>query len=212
MTYPPSRPPYEPDPYGQQQPPPGYQPRPQRQPYPPQQSFQQPGQPPWPRPPQVRTARRSHTVRNVLLSMAGALMVLAVVSIALNGGGTGSPHKRAGSAINSAPAVSTRHSAAGHTPAPAPVRPHVIARFTGSGIENTPRFRTPGTWLLRWSYNCASFGQSGNFAVLEDGGVGGVAVNELGLNGHGKTYGYGDAGRHYLEVDSECHWSVKVVG
>ena len=141
-------------------------------------------------------------------------MVLVAIGVAVSGGQTGSSDKPAGTTLNSAPAVGVRHPIAGHTPQPAsrPVRPHVIARFAGSGIENTPRFRTSGTWLLRWSYNCANFGQPGNFAVLEDGEAGGVAVNELGTHGHGKTYGYGDAGRHYLEVDSECHWSMKIIG
>jgi len=88
----------------------------------------------------------------------------------------------------------------------------VIAHFRGSGIENTSRFTTPSTWTLRWSYNCASFGQSGNFAVLENGGAAGVTVNELGMHGHGTTHGYNDAGRHYLEVDSECSWSMKAIG
>ena len=25
------------------------------------------------------------------------------------------------------------------------------------------------------------------------------------------TWAYGDAGRHYLEVNSECDWTVKVI-
>jgi len=90
----------------------------------------------------------------------------------------------------------------------------VIAAFTGSGQENTRKFMIggDGTWKLKWAYSCASFGFKGNFIVQEDGGFAGVSVNELGLHGHGSTYGYGDQGRHYLAVNSECDWTMRVVG
>lgn len=41
---------------------------------------------------------------------------------------------------------------------------------------------------------------------------GGASVNELG-SGRGPvaTYAYGDAGQHYLSVNSECDWQVVVV-
>ena len=39
-----------------------------------------------------------------------------------------------------------------------------------------------------------------------------VNVNELGHHGHGHTFGYSDRGRHYLQVDSECSWRLKVIG
>jgi hypothetical protein len=89
--------------------------------------------------------------------------------------------------------------------------PHTVAVFSGSGIENTPRFTVPATWKLAWQYNCASFGQAGNFQVYEDGTSGRVNVNELGKGGHGATFGYSDAGSHYLEVNSECRWRLKII-
>jgi hypothetical protein len=50
--------------------------------------------------------------------------------------------------------------------------------------------------------------------VEEDGGsdMNGVTVNELGMGGLSSTYGYNDAGSHFLAVDSECSWTVKVIG
>ena len=91
----------------------------------------------------------------------------------------------------------------------------VLARFHGSGIENTSRFTVPGSgnWELKWSYNCASTGGSGNFIVNEDNDndLNGASVNELGPGGHGVTHVYGDAGSHYLSVNSECTWSMKAV-
>jgi hypothetical protein len=144
--------------------------------------------------------RKRHTARTVILSIAGALIVLIVLGAVL-GGGTkpGAP----AAAASSTPAAAAAHKAAA---------PHVIAKFTGSGIENTAKFATPGTWTLKWAYNCTSTGSTGNFIVSEDGGLGGVNVNELGVRGHGTTHGYSDAGRHYLEVDSECAWKVRVFG
>ena len=61
--------------------------------------------------------------------------------------------------------------------------------------------------------SCSGVGTSGNFAVLEDGGsdLNGVTVNDLGMSKSASTWGYDDAGTHYLEVDSECSWKMNVV-
>jgi hypothetical protein len=99
---------------------------------------------------------------------------------------------------------------------PPPPKPRVIARFDGSGIENTPSFNTGSDWHLSWEYwGCD--GGSGNFIVTEENTDGssdfnGVSVNELG-SGRGPvaTYAYDDAGQHYFSVDSECSWSLAVV-
>jgi hypothetical protein len=90
---------------------------------------------------------------------------------------------------------------------------HVIARFNGSGTQNTASFTTPDNWALSWSYwGCPS--SPDNFIVTEYGADGsidlnGVSVNELG-SGRGPvaTYAYGDAGTHYFSVISDCSWSL----
>lgn len=94
-----------------------------------------------------------------------------------------------------------------------PKKASVIATFSGSGIENTAKFTVTGDWVLQWTYDCSAFGDTGNFIVSEDGGsdFSGASVNELGSGGHGQTHAYGDAGTHYLAVDSECSWTAKVV-
>jgi hypothetical protein len=78
---------------------------------------------------------------------------------------------------------------------------------------NTVKFTVPDRWTLRWSYDCSSFGLAGNFIVAEDGGadVHSVSVNQTGNNGHGISRVSGDAGSHFLSVDSECSWSLQVV-
>lgn len=88
-----------------------------------------------------------------------------------------------------------------------------VATFSGSGIENTPKFTVTDTWKLDYSFDCSGFGTSGNFIVDEDGGsdFSGVSVNELGMGKSGSTYAYGDAGTHYLQINSECSWNVKVI-
>jgi hypothetical protein len=87
---------------------------------------------------------------------------------------------------------------------------HAIATFTGHGIKNTAKFTIGGTgnWALQYSYDCKAFGVAGNFIVFEDGGrdLNGVHVNELSKHGHGIARASGDAGRHYLAIDSECAW------
>lgn len=88
-----------------------------------------------------------------------------------------------------------------------------VATFSGSGIERTAKFTVTDTWKLDYSFDCSSFGTSGNFIVNEDGGsdFSGASVNELGTGKSGSTYAYGDAGTHYLEINSECSWSVEVI-
>jgi hypothetical protein len=99
-------------------------------------------------------------------------------------------------------------------PKPAP-KPVVIVTFSGSGIENTRAFTTPANWHLSWWYSCANFGSEGNFQVYEYGTGGSltsVLVNELGTGrGPVATWQYGDGGSHYLQVNSECTWSLTVV-
>jgi hypothetical protein len=91
--------------------------------------------------------------------------------------------------------------------------PQVIATFSGTGSENTGQFTVPNTWMLNWSYNCSSMGQS-NFIVNEDGGSdpNGATVNELGSVQSGSTDAYNDAGTHYLQIiGGGCSWSLQVV-
>jgi hypothetical protein len=102
---------------------------------------------------------------------------------------------------------------ASSSPAAKPAKAHTVATFTGSGQENTSRFTVTSTWKLVYSFDCSNFGQAGNFAVTEDGGndLNGVSVNDLAMSKGASTWGYDDAGTHYLQINSECVWKVKVV-
>lgn len=172
-------------PYGQQQyPPPGY--------------GQQPG-PQRPAPPQPSRRRRSWPRRHPFLSFLIAFVTVVVIGVATsagNGGGT------------TPPAASGNPAAAAKT-----VKPHTVATFTGSGENNTSRFTVTSTWKLDYSFNCSSFGGSGNFAVDEDGGsdINGVSVNDLADSKTATSWAYNNAGTHYLAIDSECDWTVTVI-
>jgi len=103
------------------------------------------------------------------------------------------------------------------TPSPSPTpttrRPGKRALLTirGSGNHSSKTFKAPSSWKLKWSYNCASFGSKGNFivAVLKSNGhhSSNQSVNQLGKKGHG-TENYHHGGKFYLEVTSECAWTV----
>ena len=112
-------------------------------------------------------------------------------------------------AAESSPTASASTSASA-TAAAATAR--TVATFSGSGQENTPRFTVTDTWKLVYSFNCSSFGTSGNFQVYEDGGNDfNLSVNDLAMSKSSSTWAYDDGGTHYLEINSECSWKVKVV-
>jgi hypothetical protein len=160
--------------------------------------------------------------------------VTALTVLALTGCGSGSSAPAAAptvthTVIQSAPATTspaptvtitkTRAQAAPSQP-PASQPPassganQVIVRFGGTGTQNTPTFSTADNWHLSWAYWGCPGGRS-NFIVTEynaDGSTdfNGISVNELGTGrGPVATYAYGDAGSHYLSVNTEgCNWSL----
>lgn len=69
--------------------------------------------------------------------------------------------------------------------------PTVVLQAHGSGIQNTTQFTTGGNWTLNYTYDCSSFGSSGNFIVSDETGM--PLVNEMNDKGSGSTPQY-DAG------------------
>jgi hypothetical protein len=199
-------------PYAQQ-----YQPRPQQYQPRPQQYQQQPQFTQWQQyaPPQYppryvpqpqRTQRGRHTARNILAGAGVLIAVIIVISVAGNSGHT----------------VQTVSSPQGAAPvqAAAPAQPaakaaavaKTVATFSGSGTQSTPPFTVTSTWRLDYKFDCSAFGYKGNFLVMEDGGFGGAMdVNTLAMSKAGTSYAYNDAGQHYIEIDSECSWNIKVI-
>ena len=194
-------------------------------PYPGRPSY--PGQQTGPVPP-AGHGRKSwparHKVLTGLIAFA-ALIVIGSIAAGASGGNKQAPQSApaaAGSASAptsaSAPvsAPAPRPSSAAPAPpsptaAPKP-RAHTVATFSGSGQDNTARFTVTGTWKLDYSFDCSSFGYQGNFQVFEDGNMGqGLSVNDLAMSKTSSTYAYNDAGTHYLQVNSECSWRMKVI-
>jgi hypothetical protein len=169
------------------------------------------GQPPRP-PKPSRSWLRRHKLLTAF-GLAGGLMLINGVAAAAGNHPANRPGETAViSSTTAAPATTTEPAPASSSAlTSAPAQPSTVATFTGSGIQNTPKFDVTDTWKLAYSFSCAGFGQSGNFQVYEDGGFSGVSVNDLALSKNGETWAYNDAGTHYLQINSECDWTVKVI-
>lgn len=205
MTYnqyppgePPRQPSFTPNPQSQQPPPYGQQPYGQQVPY----------GPPQGRPPRRKSWPGRHKILTALGAVTGLILIIAIAIAAA----AGSKQQHPAAPAAAAAATAAQSPSASQTSAAAtPARAHSVATFTGSGIRNTEKFTVTDTWKLVYSFNCANFGQSGNFQVYEDGGFTGVTVNELSAGKSGSTWAYSDAGTHYLQVNSECDWTLKII-
>lgn len=101
-----------------------------------------------------------------------------------------------------------------------PHKATVVIRFAGSGIRNSAPFLITGaTVMVRYTYDCADAGGSGNFiADMESGNQSSPGsddqsiANALGSGGSQTTTLYpADVGSEYhLAVNSECSWSLVV--
>lgn len=105
-------------------------------------------------------------------------------------------------------------------PSEVPVPPQVLLNFSGNGIENSAPFLVNSSQVtVTYSFNCSSFGGSGNFiADLEYGNQSSLnsddqsIANQLAPSGHATTsvYPQDPGNNYYVAVNSECSWSVKV--
>lgn len=89
--------------------------------------------------------------------------------------------------------------------------------ISGTGTNTTDKFAVPNSdWDLAWSYDCnGTFTQQGNFIVLvyrADGVLTGDQVNQLGSNGSSTEHFHDGSGAFYLQITSECSWTVTVTG
>ena len=101
-------------------------------------------------------------------------------------------------------------------PAPAPHVPQVLLQLSGSGSKSTQTFTAPSNWTLDYTYDCSSYGYKGNFQVMTytaDGSLdfSNSPVNQLGMKGSDTQY-YHSGGQLYLEINSECSWTVTAKG
>ena len=157
-----------------------------------------------------RPPRKSWPQRHKVLTVLGGLVALGIIgSIASAAGGGNHAAPSTPAAAASSPTAAASTSAPSTAPA---ATARTVATFSGSGQKNTPRFTVTDTWKLVYNFNCSSFGSSGNFQVYEDGGKDfNLSVNDLAMSKSSSTWAYNDSGTHYLEINSECSWNVKVV-
>jgi hypothetical protein len=162
---------------------------------------------------QVTLQAAGHRRRPSTLPLLAAAFTAIVVAACASTAGTSSA---ASAPATARPAASGSHTAT-PTPAvsparvatstPSPTTPRTLLNQQGSGTASTQSFSAPTNWDLVWSYDCSSFGSSGNFEVNVQGNLGPLGVNQMGTSGSGTEY-YHQGGSYYLEVDSECSWQV----
>jgi hypothetical protein len=199
-----------------------------QQPNQPQQPAQWGQQPQWgqgtpgpqwgaPRPPEPKNRRGL----KITLGVVGGIIAIGVIANLADGGkkddsaGSKAPATKAAGAAPTtaqAPAAPATKAAAPAQPKPKP-KPtaKTVLTESGDGVKSTVRFTVHGDWDLHYTYNCANFGMQGNFAVTSNGGdFPDVLVNELGKKGSDVTHVH-DGGTLYLDVNSECNWTIKAV-
>jgi hypothetical protein len=177
---------------------------------------QQPAAPggwgPAPQPP-----KKKHTGLKIAGGIVGAIIVISIIGAATGSGGKSDNQPAAAPATSTTQPAATAPSTkaapapkATHKAAPKPVAKTVLTE-SGNGIKSTARFHVNGDWDLHYTYNCSAFGMKGNFVVTTGGGdFPDVLANELGMKGTVTTHQH-DGGSLYLEVNSECSWTLKVI-
>ncbi len=183
------------------------------------------GYPAAPVPPPVPPTKKRRTP--LILGIVGALVVVCCgggAIIATTSSNKPATHNAAATAttqpaqaaVATTPAVPTTK-AAPPPPPPSPTpppAPKTLLTLNGSGIKKTAVFTTGPEWALSYSYDCSGFaGGTGNFSVDEydsDGTPEDVLVNELDKGGKDTVPQHADPGSHYLQIGSECKWTITV--
>lgn len=135
---------------------------------------------------------------------------------------TKTAHAAAAATAAAAP-TATAHSApttpavSAASPKPAPAS-SVLISLSGSGIRNSAPFVVNSSSVTaRYSYDCSAFGTSGNFiaSIVSGSPSNGTyddqtIANALGSGGSQTTtvYPQDQGSSYYLEVNSECSWSI----
>jgi hypothetical protein len=161
-------------------------------------------------PPGYEIKKKGHFWRNGAIGCGGLIALLVIIGIAQGGSHSSSPSSTAAvSPSNSATSAPTAKAST------APAAAKVLLDKTGSGIGKTAIFTTPSEWEIDYSFDCANFGQSGNFSITVYDGASqlkDLPANQLALKGSDVAYEHNLSGPYYLEMNSECDWHVVVKG
>lgn len=97
---------------------------------------------------------------------------------------------------------------------PKPFQSQTLLDVSGSGEYTTTKFTVGGSgdYDVDWTYSVGNDGPQVNFDFTADGDTDPnlTGPNQLGSGGSGVTHVYSDAGVHYLQINSEGDWTVKV--
>jgi hypothetical protein len=89
-----------------------------------------------------------------------------------------------------------------------------LDQFRGSGPVKRHKFQVskPGDWGISWTFTCRAI-TAGSFTMSESGGnvTNGIELSASGPRGRGISWHLHDPGHHFLVIDSDCPWVVKVV-
>ncbi len=161
--------------------------------------------------PHCQTDQRNWFRRHPIWSVILALFILGIFGSII--GGTANK----GTSVPAAPDRVNTGSNPTATQAPVTqAAPQVLLDLSGSGSKSTQKFTAGGDWDLNWTYDCSNFGGKGNFQVFIYNGDGSMsfensAINQLGSKDSGTEH-YHKGGTYYLEVNSECSWTLQAKG
>lgn len=144
--------------------------------------------------------------------IGGLVVLIVIIATTTSHGGSSAPGTSSGATSPAATHAPVAPAPATSAPAPAaaPATPIVLYSKTGTGTGSTPTFTTSADWQVAYTYDCTAFGQSGNFMVNSDDYQ--LVINQLGNKGADTQYVHGDPGAHSLSIDSECAWTIQVLG
>jgi hypothetical protein len=160
--------------------------------------------------PHCQSDQRNWFRKHPILTVIVGLFILGLFGTAIGGSNKSTP------ATSDTTTVSATTVSATTQPTATQVAMKELLNLTGSGTKSTQKFSTSSDWDLNWTYDCSNFGQKGNFQVMIYNGDGSMsiengAVNQLGSKDSGVEH-YHKGGTYYLEVNSECSWTVQVKG
>ena len=163
-----------------------------------------PGPGSWPPPP---AKSGSWFGRHKMLTGIGAVVIIAIIATAASSGGGGGDNVPAKD--DQANSIS-----GGSKPAPKSHAGQVLLAVSGNGAKKTQKFTAAADWDLAYTYDCSNFGTQGNFVVMVYGDNNQLSLsndgpNELGDKGNDVTHNH-HGGTYYLDVTSECRWTIKV--
>lgn len=150
-----------------------------------------------------------------------AAVVVIVIIVASTAGGGGGSNKPAASdstgSLGGKTKTADKSKSASKdkkTSKPKSTTGQVLLKVKGNGAKTTEKFTAAGDWDLAYTYDCSNFGTQGNFAVLVYGDDGNLSLsnqgpNELGNKGNDVDHEH-HGGTYYLDVNSECQWTIKV--